>query len=89
MKKLDLLNTKETKKDEQNWYSVKEICSICNTSRQTCVNFKNDSNCKIDFTVRRNLRENDYLKKLNDFNTTQLGYYTKKYHSWYDDYENY
>ena len=27
MKKLDLLNTKETKKDEQNWYSVKEICS--------------------------------------------------------------
>ena len=33
--------------------------------------------------------ENDYLKKLNDFNTTQLGYYTKKYHSWYDDYENY
>lgn len=33
--------------------------------------------------------ENNYLKKLNDFNTTQLGYYTKKYHSWYDDYENY
>ena len=33
--------------------------------------------------------ENDYLKKLNDFNTTQLGYYTKKYHFWYDDYENY
>ena len=33
--------------------------------------------------------ENDYLKKLNDFNTTQLGYYTKKYHYWYDDYENY
>ena len=33
--------------------------------------------------------ENDYLKKLNNFNTTQLGYYTKKYHFWYDDYENY
>ena len=33
--------------------------------------------------------ENNYLKKLNDFNTAQLGYYTKKYHSWYDDYENY
>ena len=33
--------------------------------------------------------ENNYLKKLNDFNTTQLGYYTKKYHSWYDNYENY
>ena len=33
--------------------------------------------------------ENNYLKKLNEFNTAQLGYYTKKYHSWYDDYENY
>ena len=35
------------------------------------------------------VEENNYLKKLNDFNTTKLGYYTKKYHSWYDDYENY
>ena len=35
------------------------------------------------------VEENNYLKKLNDFNTAQLGYYTKKYHSWYDDYENY
>ena len=33
--------------------------------------------------------ENNYLKKLNDFNTTKIEYYTKKYHSWYDDYENY
>ena len=33
--------------------------------------------------------ENNYLKKLNDFQTTQLCYYTKRYHSWYDDYENY
>ena len=33
--------------------------------------------------------ENNYLKKLNNFNTVQLDYYTKKYHSWYDDYENY
>ena len=35
------------------------------------------------------VEENNYLKKLNDFNTTQIEYYTKKYHSWYDDYENY
>ena len=33
--------------------------------------------------------ENNYLKKLSDFQSTQIGYYTKKYHSWYDDYENY
>ena len=33
--------------------------------------------------------ENNYLKKLTDFQSTQIGYYTKKYHSWYDDYENY
>ena len=33
--------------------------------------------------------ENNYLKKLTDFQSTQLCYYTKKYHSWYDDYENY
>ena len=35
------------------------------------------------------VEENNYLKKLNNFNTTQLEYYTKKYHSWYDNYENY
>ena len=34
-------------------------------------------------------KENNYLKKLTDFQSTQIGYYTKKYHSWYDDYENY
>ena len=34
-------------------------------------------------------KENNYLKKLNDLNTAQIEYYTKKYHSWYDDYENY
>ena len=33
--------------------------------------------------------ENNYLKKLTDFQSTQIGYYTKKYHSWYNDYENY
>ena len=47
------------KNEETNWYSVKEICDICNTSRQTWINFKNEFNCKIDFTVKRNLREGD------------------------------
>ena len=35
------------------------------------------------------VEENNYLKKLNDFQSTQIDYYTKKYHSWYDNYENY
>ena len=35
------------------------------------------------------VEENNYLKKLTDFQSTQIGYYTKKYHSWYDNYENY
>lgn len=35
------------------------------------------------------VEENDYLKKANDFTTAQLGYYKRKYHSYYDDYENY
>lgn len=30
--------------------------------------------------------ENDYLKKANEFTTAQLGYYKRKYHSYYDDY---
>ena len=167
------------------WYSVKEICDICKTSRQTWANFKEETNCKSTFTVKRNLRkgdrnvdyypesvlkqfqmwlkrnamnaggqrtegsivkqdnqqdlfigcvatkgtpdeirslaehlkvmadqkeqleiatdtnhqlqlenkqlveENDYLKKANDFTTAQLGYYKRKYHSYYDDYEIY
>ena len=52
------------------------------------------------FNAKRNLKleqqhnkqlveENNYLKKLTDFQSTQIEYYTKKYHSWYDDYENY
>ena len=47
------------KAEETNWYSVKEICDICNTSRQTWINFKNEFNCKTGFTVKRNLREGD------------------------------
>lgn len=35
------------------------------------------------------VNENEYLKKANEFNTAQLGYYRKKYHSYYDDYEIY
>ena len=47
------------KSGETNWYSVKEICDICNTSRQTWINFKNEFNCKTGFTIKRNLREGD------------------------------
>lgn len=40
-------------------------------------------------TIVQLTEENDYLKKANEFNTTQLGLYRKKYHSYYDDYEIY
>ena len=42
-----------------------------------------------DSTIVQLTEENDHLKKANDFTTAQLGYYRKKYHSYYDDYEIY
>ena len=47
------------KNEGGDWYSVKEICDICNTSRQTWTVFKNEFNCKINLTVKKNLREDD------------------------------
>ena len=47
------------KTEDGDWMSVKEICDICNTSRQTWTNFKNDFNCKVNFTVKRNLKQGD------------------------------
>lgn len=40
-------------------------------------------------TIVQLTEENDYLKKANEFNTAQLRYYKRKYHSYYDDYEIY
>ena len=37
---------------ETNWYSVKEICDICNTSRQTWYNFVSEFLSKVDFTQK-------------------------------------
>lgn len=42
-----------------------------------------------DYTIVQLTEENGFLKKANDFNTAQLELYKKKYHSWYDDYDNY
>ena len=59
----DLIKNEETK-----WYSVKEICEICKTSRQTWSNFKNNSNCKTSFTVKKNIKQGD----------KNVDYYTEK-----------
>ena len=44
--------------DTNLWYTVKDMCDICNVDRRTWVNFKK-SNCESDFAVRRNLQEGD------------------------------
>lgn len=42
-----------------------------------------------DSTIVQLTKENGFLKKANELNTAQLELYKKKYHRWYDDYENY
>ncbi len=82
-----------------------ELAHVALTNREAWEQFKALGDAKLQAEERLQLEqqhnqklqlenyqlneENNYLKKLNDFNTTQLGYYTKKYHFWYDDYENY
>ena len=48
-----------------------------------------DTNHQLQLENKQLVEENDYLKKANDFTTAQLGYYKRKYHSYYDDYEIY
>lgn len=49
----------------------------------------NNTNNQLQLENQQLVEENDYLKKANDFTTAQLGYYKRKYHSYYDDYEIY
>ena len=81
-----------------NMEAAKEICQLITegTKAQHDLKLEQQHNHQLQLEVKQ-LHEDlynkdseiDYLKKLNDFNTTQIEYYTKKYHSWYDDYENY
>lgn len=48
-----------------------------------------NTNNQLQLENQQLVEENDYLKKANDFTTAQLGYYKRKYHSYYDDYEIY
>ena len=43
--------SREEVANNNNWYSVKEMCDSCQVSRQTWENFKSDFSCKIDFTT--------------------------------------
>lgn len=49
----------------------------------------NNTNHQLQLENKQLVEENDYLKKANEFTTAQLGYYKRKYHSYYDDYEIY
>ena len=78
--------------------AAKEICQLITegTKAQHDLKLEQQHNHQLQLEVKQ-LHEDlynkdseiDYLKKLTDFQSTQLGYYTKKYHSWYDNYENY
>ena len=74
------------------------LAHVALTNREAWEQFKALGDAKLETEEKLKLEqqqnkqlveENNYLKKLNDLNTAQLCYYTKKYHSWYDDYENY
>ena len=56
---------------------------------QRNLKLEQQKNHQLQLENKKLANENDYLKKVNEINTAQIGYYTKKYHSWQDDYENY
>lgn len=65
--------------DATKWYSKKEICGICKVDEKTFRRFKKETNLETTAQVKKNLNQGD----------KNVDYYTKKYHSWYDNYENY
>lgn len=67
------------KDDATKWYSKKEICGICKVDEKTFRRFKKETNLETTDQVKKNLNQGD----------KNVDYYTKKYHSWYDNYENY
>ena len=74
------------------------LAHVALTNREAWEQFKALGDAKLETEEKLKLEqqqnkqlveENNYLKKLTDFQSTQIEYYTKKYHSWYDNYENY
>ena len=58
------------------------LAHVALTNREAWEQFKALGDAKLEAEERLKLEQQQNQK-------LQLGYYTKKYHSWYDDYENY
>ena len=57
MKELDLLNTNEPAKAEQNWISKKELMNICKCSDKTLEQIISSFNIEIDFDIKNHIKK--------------------------------
>ena len=60
MNELDLLNTKESTKVEQNWLSKKELMDICKCSKTTLEQIINDLNCQVNLAIKNHIKKGGY-----------------------------
>lgn len=60
MKELDLLNTKEPAKAEQNWISKKELMNICKCSKTTLEQIINDFSSQVNLATKSHIKKGGY-----------------------------
>ena len=60
MKELDLLNTNEPAKAEQNWISKKELMNICKCSDKTLEQIISSFNIEVDFDIKNHIKKGGY-----------------------------
>ena len=60
MNELDLLNTKEPVKAEQNWISKKELMNICKCSDKTLEQIIADLSIETDFDTQNHIKKGGY-----------------------------
>lgn len=60
MNELDLLNTNETKKAEQNWTSKKELMDICKCGKTTLEQIINDLSCTTGRATQNHIKKGGY-----------------------------
>ena len=60
MNELDLLNTKESAKAEQNWISKKELMDICKCDVRTLERIVTELNCDIDVAIQNHMKKGGY-----------------------------
>ena len=60
MNELDLLNTKEPAKAEQNWTSKKELMDICKCSKTTLEQIISNLNCQVNLAIQSHIKNGGY-----------------------------